>query len=267
MKYKFLILVFALQLTIPIRLSAQIANLIVNGSSTSFTMTSGDTITWSYNVSPIGASTTIQIWYDVNGNGTIDPGTDVLWQGFIQTDGDTSGNNGPPDMDGSANGTVLFMEPVGLAPGKYVMKFTEGGTSITVAGTADHLCFPTHTISGTVTPPPGKSAANIFVKAARSNEYQPNFWDGVTDASGNSQLTTTTLEPTAILQSFKAGDSVFENLVLYMVNSQIQGKVTINGSAPGYPIEVEGDNVPTLPGWGGMDTVYGTEMTFAMSDG
>ncbi len=170
--------------------SAQISNVKVNGSATSFTMASGDTITWSYNV-PLGATAVIQIWYDVNGNGTIDPTTDVLWQSFSQTDGDTVGNNGPPDMDGLVNGAVFVKIPAGLAPGKYVMKFTQGGVSAMVAGTVSPLASPAQTISGKVTVPSGKSAANIFVEIHRNNRYQPNFWDGVTDANGNYSIAMT----------------------------------------------------------------------------
>lgn len=161
---------------------AQVTNLKVNGSTT-FSMASGDTVTWTYNV-PVGATTLIQIWDDVDGNSLIDPSTDVLFQTISQTDGDTVGNNGPPDMDGQANGSVYFKSPVGLAPCKYIMVFSEGGTSDTAFGTVSPLQSPAHTISGTVTVPSGKSAANIFVEASRGGRYEPNFWDAVTNSNG-----------------------------------------------------------------------------------
>jgi hypothetical protein len=172
--------------------TAQISNLTVNGSSSAFTMTSGDTVHWQYNVSPVGATAVIEIWLDVNGNGLIDPATDVLWQAFTQTDGDTNGNNGPPDMDRTANGVVVLYARLGLAPGKFVMKATEGGVSLTVTGTVNHLASPAHTITGQVTVPAGKSAANIFVEAHRSEQYNPNFWDAVTNAGGNYTVEMTT---------------------------------------------------------------------------
>ena len=162
---------------------AQVTNLEVDSVSNNFTMVSGNTISWSYNI-PNGASTLVEIYYDVNGNGQIDNG-DVLWQSFNQIDGDTVGQNGPPDMDGLVNGAVTFSSPVGIAPGKYVMRFTENNQSETIAGTVTPLSSPTFTISGTVTPPAGKSAANIFVEIQRGNHHQPNFWDGITDANGN----------------------------------------------------------------------------------
>ena len=178
---KILIAVFMLFCTIAA--FGQVTNLTINGSTSNFTMTSGSNISWSYNV-PAGTTTLGEIWYDVNGNGTIDAG-DILYQSFNQTDGDTLGQSGPPDMDGQVNGIVTFSGPVGIAPGKFVLKFTEGGVSATIAGTANPLSSPAYTIKGTVTAPVGKSAANIFVELKRKDKYQPNFWDAITDANGN----------------------------------------------------------------------------------
>ncbi len=355
MKYNLLLLATIFSMFLAKSSSAQISNVKVNGSTTSFTMVSGDTITWSYNV-PVGAATVIQIWYDVNKNGAIDSATDVLWQAFTQTDGDAVGNNGPPDMDGQANGAVYLKMPVGLAPGSYVMKFTQGGVSETIAGTVTPLASPAQTISGKVTVPSGKSAANIFVEIHRNQRYQPNFWDGVTDANGNytiamtadtagnpwradvvnnpyapavvspsdtgltivknqnisgvnfsivaiaaqvdgsvkdengnplvnmyvelnatntiqsvsysgktdasgifkigllsqdlasgrqwlldaspriADTTTTQLDGVGFISSISAADSIFKNLVIYNVNSQIQGTLKIDGAAPGYRV-------------------------------
>lgn len=161
----------------------QVTNLTVNGSSSNFSMTTGSNISWSYDV-PNGTTTLVEIWYDANSSGTVDAG-DVLYQSFNQTDGDTLGQNGPPDMDGSVNGVVSFQMPIGIAPGKYVLRFTNASQSASVAGTIAPLSSPAYTISGKVTPPIGKSAANIFVELKRSDKYQLNFWDGLTDNSGN----------------------------------------------------------------------------------
>jgi hypothetical protein len=162
---------------------AQVTNLKVDSSGSNFTMTSGDVISWSYNV-PNGSTTFVEIYYDVNGNQTIDAG-DVLWQSFGQIDGDSEGTlNGPPDMDGTVNGSVKFSQPVGIAPGKYIMKFTANNQSTVIAGTVSHLSSPVYTVSGTISPPAGKSAANIFVQINRDG-HQPDFWDGITDSSGN----------------------------------------------------------------------------------
>jgi hypothetical protein len=186
MKAKLLLLLVLFSIFCFVQSTAQVSNLTVNGSSTNFTMISGDTLHWQFNVSPVGATAVIEIWLDVNQNGVIDPGTDFLWQALMQTDGDTNGGNGgPPDMDGNANGVIVVIQKVGLAPGKYVMRVTEGGVSLAVAGTINHLTSPAHTISGQVTVPAGRSAANIFIEAHRDGQYNPNFWDGITNGSGN----------------------------------------------------------------------------------
>ncbi|HYQ87978.1 MAG TPA: T9SS type A sorting domain-containing protein [Bacteroidota bacterium] len=165
--------------------SGQVTNLKVNGVTSSFSMTSGDTVRWTYDL-PVGATAFGELWYDVNGNGAIDPGTDVARFLFTQTDGDTNGNGGPPDLDGLVNGHVLFYQRVGLSPGKYVFRVTENSVGQSVAGTILALSSPAHTISGTVTPPAGKSAQYINVVVNRSGQFgDPNFWDAFTNVSGN----------------------------------------------------------------------------------
>ena len=169
---------------------AQVTNLKVNNVSSNFSMTSGDTLSWEYNC-PTGATVTGEIWYDANGNGAIDAG-DVARFVFTQTDGVTQGGYGPPDIDGSANGRVLFMQQIGVAPGHYVFRFTQNGNSVTEAGVVLPLASPAHTISGHVTPPPGKSAQNINVEINRhngnGNSAALNSWDAFTNASGDFQI-------------------------------------------------------------------------------
>lgn len=43
--------------------TAQVSNLKVNGSSSSFTVTSGDSLSWSYNLS-VGGTSNAEIWVD-----------------------------------------------------------------------------------------------------------------------------------------------------------------------------------------------------------
>ncbi len=165
--------------------TGQVTNLKVNGVSSNFSGTSGDTVLWTYDL-PVGATAFGELWYDANGNGTIDAGTDVIRFLFTQTDGDTNGNGGPPDLDGSANGHVIYHEKLGLAPGKYIFRLTENSVGQSITGTVSALSSPAHAISGTVTPPAGKSAQYINVVVHRSGQYgEPNFWDAYTDAGGN----------------------------------------------------------------------------------
>ncbi|GEM_PF-641625 len=163
---------------------AQITNFKINGSSSTFTMTTGDTITWEFNL-PVGTSVTGELWYDVNQNGAIEPATDISYYQFIQTDGDTMGNGGPPDMDGAVNGHMFFSTPIGIAPGKYVFKLTQNLSSVVAAGTVNPLASPVYTVSGHVTPPAGKSAQYILVDLEASGQGMKAFWDVTTDAAGN----------------------------------------------------------------------------------
>ncbi|MBI4546505.1 MAG: T9SS type A sorting domain-containing protein [Ignavibacteriae bacterium] len=173
----------ALVICLSLQASAQVTNLIVNGSSTSFTMTSGDTIHWEYDI-PTGQTAIGEVWLDVNDNQVIDQSTDKNIFLFPQTDGDPSGEGGPPDVDGVANGHVVLIFPVGLAPQKYILKFTHNNAGEMVAGTILPLPSPDFTISGTVTPPSGYSAQYILVEASRDTG-DGIFWDGLTDVNGN----------------------------------------------------------------------------------
>lgn len=163
--------------------AAQVTNLVVNGSSTSFTMNSGDVIEWTYDI-PTGATAIGEIWIDVNGNQAADPGTDRQMFTFTQTDGDPSGDGGPPDDDGLVNGQVHFAQAVGLAPATYIMIFTHNGVSASVWGTVQPLASPAFTVSGTVSGPGGADLANIIVSLESSGEGDGGFWNALTDSLG-----------------------------------------------------------------------------------
>ena len=178
-RFLFLIFVFAFSFN----MQGQITNLLVNGSSTHFTMTSGDMMSWSYNL-PVGESALLEIWIDLNANSIIDSGTDELWAAFYQTDGQ-QGNNGPPDMDGTANGQIIFSMPIGLAPADYIMSFTNNNSTITISGTVSPLTSPVFTISGHVTVPAGKSAQYLVLSLENSSDDQEKFWNAITDVNGN----------------------------------------------------------------------------------
>ena len=111
--------------------------------------------------------------------------TDRLYMSFAQVDGPMQETDGPPDLDGLANGHIYFSSRVGIAPGALIMRFSNNGTSIQVPGTVMVLASPVYTISGRVTVPPGKSAQYIPIEASRGDHYNPGFWHGLTDASGN----------------------------------------------------------------------------------
>ncbi len=166
---------------------AQIDSLIVNGSDTSFTMVSGEQLTWQFKV-PEEATVSGQIWLDVDSNGTIDTSVDVIRFDFSTTDGN-GGPSGVPDMDNTVNGRIEFALHLGLAPGEYVIKFAQGGMSVVRSGTVTPVSSPAHSISGHVTPPEGKSPQYLWLQASRSNGddgvYKADFWEAYTDSLGN----------------------------------------------------------------------------------
>ena len=123
-RFLFLIFVFAFSSN----MQGQITNLLVNGSSTHFTLMSGGEMSWSYNL-PVGESALLEIWIDVNANSILEPATDILWQAFYQMDGQ-EGNNGPPDMDGLVNGQITFGMPIGLAPAEYIITFSNNSSTV-----------------------------------------------------------------------------------------------------------------------------------------
>jgi len=164
-------------------LYSQVTNFMVNGSSTNFSMTSGDVVNWSFNL-PAGATATGEIWIDLNANHLIDPGTDRQLFNFGETDGDTVGYDGPPDMDGIVNGAISISIPVGLAPQNYVMRFSHNGVGQQVWGVVAPLASPAYTISGTVTGPVGFDLRYLVVELSSENGATEAFWHGLTDSTG-----------------------------------------------------------------------------------
>lgn len=162
---------------------SQVTNLTVNSSTSNFTMVSGDQISWSYNVPNNGDTTLIEIWIDTDQNGVLNTSTDVLWNYFLQIDGDSQGHNGPPDIDGTANGQVSFQQNIGLAPAHYVMLFKNHNSYSTIDGTVTALSSPTFSISGHVSVPGGTNAQYVVLNLGVKDGN--NFWTGITDASGN----------------------------------------------------------------------------------
>ena len=230
-KFSCLLLVIMLMGLSP-RTDAQVTNLTVNGSGTSFTMISGDNIGWEYNI-PIGGTALCEIWIDVDQNGSIDQGVDRLYMSFTQTDGDTVGGNGPPDMDGMANGHVLFSQSVGIAPATFVMRFAHNNVGMTIPGTMLPLTSPAHTLSGHVTPPPGRSAQYILLEAQRDQNYSPEFWHAITDSSGNYAIQ---------MNADTAGNpwrvTVVENPYPPSIISPAETSITITGNHSGINFEM-----------------------------
>jgi hypothetical protein len=109
---------------------------------------------------------------------------------FPQIDGGET-QKGPPDMDGIANGHVVFAQRVGIAPTSYILVFSHPGGSQQVSGTCLPLASPAHTVSGHVTPPSGVSARYILLSLDRNYQYQGegvDEWQALTDSLGNYEI-------------------------------------------------------------------------------
>ena len=148
-------------------------------------MASGDVVSLSYDVPNPGDTTFLDFWIDVNNNGKVDS-SDIQWVYFNQIDGDTHKQNGPPDIDGSADGHVAYQQKVGLAPAHYIMTFQNNDSVVTISGTVTPLDSATFTITGTVVVPDGYSKANIALELESSSDNGGGaFWQALTDTSGN----------------------------------------------------------------------------------
>ena len=163
--------------------NAQVTNLTVNGVSSNFIMAQGDSIVWEFNL-PVGGSAEGEIWIDLNADGVINPASDKkLYGDFIQTDGQSNGENGPGDLDGLVNGHIIYGgSKVGFAPAKYIFKFSNNGVSQSIVGTIAAMPSPAYTVSGVVTVP-GGSAQNILVQA--NADIKNAQWTALTDANGS----------------------------------------------------------------------------------
>lgn len=164
--------------------TAQVTNLKVNGYSSNFILPEESGIMWEFDI-PVGGTAESEIWLDLNANGVIDPGIDksMFNGGFKQTDGDPSGNDGPPDMDGVANGHFTFtFANMHIAPASYIFHFTHNGVGPILAGTVTPLASPAYTIAGKLNVFAGVSPQNISVYAKKGEDTQ---WGALTDAAGN----------------------------------------------------------------------------------
>jgi len=238
---------------------AQVTNLKVNGSSSPFTMTSGDNLSWSYNLSS-GGTSIVEVWVDVNSNNTIDQSTDIRMFLFAITDGVSEGTNGPGDMDGTVNGAVSVGPfGLGLAPAKYIMKVTENGSGLTITGTVNQLSSPSYTISGKVTPPTGYGAGNIIVQMDRDGMSGVIMWNAITDVNGdysikmNSDTTgpwtlrisldqdpfpSTIITPSEY-QLYISADLTGKNFVVTKADAKVAGTLKFEDNSPAFGSYIE----------------------------
>jgi len=154
-------------------------NFFVNNAPVT-TIVQGDTLVWRVDCA-VGATVWFELWMDLNNNQVIDAGDIRLFR-FSTTDGDSTGQNGPPDLDGLNGFITSSAGAFGFAPISWIFYAEEGNTSAYAALTVQPLPNPPATISGKVTFEDGKSPANVLVTTTME---QPPFWNALTDANGN----------------------------------------------------------------------------------
>jgi photosystem II stability/assembly factor-like uncharacterized protein len=153
---------------------AQITNLTVNGVSSNFSVVSGDSVWWNFDL-PTGGTAYGEFWIDFNDNQQIDSASDRLLFSFYVTDGQANNGQGSPwDMDDSVNGHIIWGTRMGLAPAHYIFRLSNNGSSESIAGVVTPIINPPYTISGIVSPPNGVGRANIDISASAGGEKSVN---------------------------------------------------------------------------------------------
>ena len=151
----------------------------VNGTPVN-TITQGDTLVWQVDCTP-GGTVDFEIWMDLDGNQTLDT-NDVRLFTYSVTDGDSSGNDGPPDIDGLNGFITSSIGAFGFAPISWGFVAKEGSTMATGFLTILPMPNPPGSVSGTVSFDDGHCPANVFVSTDLDN---PPFWNAITDSNGN----------------------------------------------------------------------------------
>ena len=161
---------------------------VINGDTTAPALVQGDTLSWGSNCD-VGSSVYWEIWYDMNGNSTIDEGVDLILESTKFTDGSASDLSGP-DPDG----IVLSPEIVLALPvGNYIFKGVDLADSI---GTARNLSnssmvSPPNVISGTISipghPAPDAALGNVIISVNNDDETS-GIYAGKADINGDYQI-------------------------------------------------------------------------------
>ncbi|MBN2425884.1 MAG: T9SS type A sorting domain-containing protein [Calditrichaceae bacterium] len=149
----------------------------------------GDFFDWEYDLSAVGGTALVSIYYDQNSNQIIDAG-DVNLVTFSQTDG-VLGGDGPGDSSAVPDGIIYStIGSFGFVPGDYIFYVEDPGDGSSVEGAVhlselanpDYWATGVVTISGVTAPDP--SLQNIMIMAEPANP-ELGFWTGITDENGN----------------------------------------------------------------------------------
>ena len=163
--------------------------LSVNGDTTNSVAVQGDSIGWGANCE-VGATIAWQIWYDADSNETTGEPGDKILLAFTTTDGDTTGEGGPSDVNPIPDG--WYLSPImilGFAPGHYVFVGSDmtDATSAEKAFSVTPMTSPTNMFTGTVTiegvTSPDPQLSVIYIQA-ETEDAGFQIWSALTDENG-----------------------------------------------------------------------------------
>ena len=161
-------------------------SMTIKGQANGAVFVQGDYFQWNISGLSNGAFVYNQLWIDLNGNGIVDPGTDLLFVSFGETDGVSGGNNGPGDDDGLVNGNIYtYLPGLSFPTGNYIFKSRSGTDSVTSTFSITPMISPACHVSGKVT----KNGTGLpYVTVAI--EQSPGGYYTLTDSSGNYTIPT-----------------------------------------------------------------------------
>ena len=173
-------------------------NITIDGQANGASFAQGANFSWVISSVPTGGTVTNQLWIDVNNNGIIDPGTDLLFVSFTETDGVNNNSKGPGDQDGLANDTIhTTIGGLSFPVGHYIFSSTSSNGSATSTFSITAMVSSTFSVSGNVSKG-GIGQKNIVVVVQQNGSNNGNQSFGLTDSLGNYTAVTNFPSGTAV---------------------------------------------------------------------
>ena len=142
---------------------------------------------FAYNYGSTSDTVYNQIWLETSGDTVLTSADKVIYQ-YAMVDNDSTqswgaGFNKMADSDTARHKFRFGPTPLNFPAARFYIRLKDANDSAYVAFTVTAIT-PKMTISGTVTPPSGMSAKNIWMSASPRNNGDQSY-DGLTDANGD----------------------------------------------------------------------------------